>query len=234
MFIHQLLQHGIRLIVDKDAARLDHADKDAKLLEVIIEGREDIDMIPGDSRKDRDMRMKKMEFRPLFQYAGRILIAFADDYRRMSDIYRLRKALQPRPDQVVEVFPGRGQHRHDHGSSRRFSMATPDHDPPFINAFSINIFREGIHRQRQFERALQLGIVPFGVHPKDHRIEIGVDPPRFPAHLGRQQPLFLQICQRRFKDLVVASRHFISFAAQGNSQLMHHASTDRDKMNFHN
>jgi hypothetical protein len=91
MLIDQLFQNSVGLIVDQEPAGLDLIQKDAELLEVIVPGREDIYMVPGNAGENGDMREKKMELWPLFQDTGRIFIALADDERRAGDIDRLGK-----------------------------------------------------------------------------------------------------------------------------------------------
>ena len=58
-----LLGFHVGLVVDEAAARLDGADEDAKLLQIVVEGREDIDMVPADAADDGDMGMIMVELR---------------------------------------------------------------------------------------------------------------------------------------------------------------------------
>src|SRR5580704_17446276 len=54
MLLHQTGQYRVRLIIYKYAPRLDLPQKDAKLLQVYLKGGKDIDMIPGNSGKNRN------------------------------------------------------------------------------------------------------------------------------------------------------------------------------------
>src|ERR1700744_1475727 len=74
VFFDQPGQHRVSLIINKHAPRLDLPQKDAKLLQINIESWKNIDMIPGNAGKNRNMREKKMELWPFFKSTGRIFI----------------------------------------------------------------------------------------------------------------------------------------------------------------
>ena len=53
----------IGLVIDEATARLNGADEDTELFQIVIKGREHVDMVPADAADDGDMRMVMVEFR---------------------------------------------------------------------------------------------------------------------------------------------------------------------------
>src|ERR1700761_2586446 len=90
MLFDELFEHRICLIINKYSSRFDLIDKDAELFKIIVEGREDIDMIPGDAGDDGYVREQEVEFGASFERTCRVFVAFTDDERSPGDINRLR------------------------------------------------------------------------------------------------------------------------------------------------
>src|SRR5882724_1083378 len=154
MRLHEFLQHRVGLVINKDTPRLDLVHEYPELLQVDLPGRKNVDVVPGDPGNDSDMWEKKMEFRPFFQGAGRVLVAFADDDGRTGNIYRLGKTFQSGPDQPVEVLAGCFQHMHDHGGGRGLAVAAPYYDPGLLTALLVDISGKGINGESQLRRPL--------------------------------------------------------------------------------
>src|SRR5579863_6736329 len=95
MFLDKLRQHRIGLVIDQHAAGFDLIQEDPELLQVDLEGREDVNMIPGNPRKYCDMREQKVEFWPFFQRACGVFITLTHDHGGMRDIDRLWEPIQP-------------------------------------------------------------------------------------------------------------------------------------------
>src|SRR5258706_4929539 len=106
MLLHQFFKDRIGHIVNKGPARLYFIDKDAELLQVDPESRKYVDMVPGYAGKNSNMGEKEMELGSFFQGAGRVFIPLTDNNRRVRNIHRLGKTLQPGPHQVVKILSG--------------------------------------------------------------------------------------------------------------------------------
>src|SRR5882757_8468614 len=164
MLLHQFFKYGIGHIIDQRSTRLYLIYKDAELFQVDLESGKYVDMVPGDAGKNSNMREKEMELGPFFQGAGGVFIPLTDNNRRIRNIYRLGKALQPGPHPVVKSLPRSFQYIHNHGSGSRFTMTAAHHDPGFFPALLVNISGKGINSHSQLLRSLQFGVIPLGMH----------------------------------------------------------------------
>ena len=91
--LHQLVKYRIGLVVDKGATRFYFIDKNGKLIEVYFEGGEYIDMVPGDTGDDGNMRKQKMELGFFNNRTGRIFISLADEQGGIGNANRLIEAI---------------------------------------------------------------------------------------------------------------------------------------------
>ena len=166
-----LLGFHIGLVVDKAAARLDGADEDAELLQVVVEGREDIDMVPADAADDSDMWVIVVELRHTVDGRSEVFVAFHDHvFRRLAEAHHHVKAFQLRPDHEVGLDADLLEHMEDHGGDGRLAVAAADNDAGLVLALFVEVFGIGIHLEAQLLGAHQLGVVDAGVHAEDDGI----------------------------------------------------------------
>src|SRR5688572_30287352 len=76
---NQLGKHLVLFVINKMSAAFYLLYKDAELVQVIFECWENVNMVPGYTRQDRDVRKKKMELWSFFQCACRIFITLTYD-----------------------------------------------------------------------------------------------------------------------------------------------------------
>src|SRR3954463_469504 len=95
------------------------------------------------------MRMQEVEFWSLFDDGSGIFICFANDERCICNVYRLGKSCQSCSYQVVKSGTCLLQYVHDHGGGGGFTMAAADCYTFLLQAFLVDIFREGVDLQLQ-------------------------------------------------------------------------------------
>src|ERR1700679_4260598 len=71
------------------------------------------------------------------------------------------------------------------------------------------------------------------MHAQDDGIQVRMNMGWLPTQNRRQQAFMLQVCPRRFEDLIVAAGDHISFSLEGNGQLVHDTAPNGDKMYVH-
>src|ERR1700744_5205413 len=71
------------------------------------------------------------------------------------------------------------------------------------------------------------------MHTQYNGVQSPVDLLQVPAKRRWQQPFFFKVRQGRLEYLVIAAADLVTLVFQGNSQLMHDAAADGDKMYIH-
>ena len=151
--------------IDKLSIGWNHIGKDLKLFDIDIEGREDVDMIPGDAADDADGRLVEMEFGAAVDGGSQILIPFDDHhFGSLREADHHIEAIQQSTHHIVAFDMVLLQHMDDHGGDRGLAMASAHHNSHLILALFIEIFGIGEDLEAEFFGFVQLWIIDAGVH----------------------------------------------------------------------
>src|SRR5690348_15791274 len=91
---YKFFEDVIAFIVYKRTTLFDLVDENLKLLKVVFKGWKNINVIPGNTCDNSNMRKKEMKLRSSFYNTCRILITFTHDNRSISNIDRLIKTFE--------------------------------------------------------------------------------------------------------------------------------------------
>ena len=183
----------IGLVVNQATTWLDGADKNAKLFKIVIEGWEDIDMVPSDAANHRDMRMIVVELRHTVDGRSEILIAFHDHiFGCLAEAHHHIEAFQLCPNHEIGLNADLFEHMKNHGGDGSLAVAAADNDTGLVLALLVEVFRIGIHFQTQFLGTNEFRVIDAGVHAEDDGVIRLVELLGIPAPLRRQDAFFGQ------------------------------------------
>ena len=205
-----------------------------ELIDVILLGGEDVDMVPRNACDDGHMRAVPQELGPQIDGGAEVFVAFDDGpVIRRLEVHHAVESFELGTHHEVRGSPGFFQGMQNHGSDGGFSMASGHHHALFGLCGEAQKLGVTLDPQPELLGLKQFGVVHAGMHSQDDHIDVRGDSLDVPTLCFRKQSCRRQTSSTRLKNLVVASRHHMSGVGQGQGEVVHGASANCNEMNPH-